>query len=235
MEPFFKFPKTPHIAGSSVVDDDEVLSDLEVTNLLTKTTGIASVVIQEKVDGANVSVHFEQEWQPILQKRSGVIGQGEKAQYNVFREWAYNHMEALWAVLGSKYCLFGEWLWCQHCVSYDKLPDFFIAFDILNKETNEYLSHTEFMEMIGDRFQVVPLIKKWNLEEAKKIKFSVEILKLVNGKSQYSKSESQEGCYIRFESEEKVLFRAKLRRKNFVCGRLDFDTRIVNNKLEDGK
>jgi hypothetical protein len=94
MEPFFKFPKTPHIAGSSVVDDDEVLSDLEVltsfsefvackyllklqvTNLLTKTAGIASVVIQEKVDGANVSIHFEEEWQPILQKRSGVIGQG---------------------------------------------------------------------------------------------------------------------------------------------------------------
>jgi hypothetical protein len=60
-------------------------------------------VIQEKVDGANVSIHFEEEWQPILQKRSGVIGQGEKAQYNVFREWAYTHMEALWTILGSKY------------------------------------------------------------------------------------------------------------------------------------
>jgi hypothetical protein len=29
-ETFYKFPKTPHISGSSTVDDDEVLSDLEV-------------------------------------------------------------------------------------------------------------------------------------------------------------------------------------------------------------
>jgi hypothetical protein len=34
MEAFFKFPKTPHIAGSSVVDDDEVMSDLEVSHFI---------------------------------------------------------------------------------------------------------------------------------------------------------------------------------------------------------
>jgi hypothetical protein len=74
-----------------------------VANLLTKTAGISAIVIQEKVDGANVSIHFKSEWDPIIQKRSGVIGQGEKAQYNVFRDWVYNNMEPLFKILGTEY------------------------------------------------------------------------------------------------------------------------------------
>jgi hypothetical protein len=27
---FYEFPKTPHMAGSAVVDDDEVISDAQV-------------------------------------------------------------------------------------------------------------------------------------------------------------------------------------------------------------
>ena len=60
-----------------VVDDDEVVP-------LSILSG-KYVTIQEKVDGANVSVHFEQEWQPICQKRSGIINTGERPQYDVFR------------------------------------------------------------------------------------------------------------------------------------------------------
>jgi hypothetical protein len=63
----------------------------------------------------------------------------------------------------ARYCLFGEWLWCTHCVSYDKLPDFFIAFDILDKAANEFVCHAKFLDMVGDRFQVVPLLKKYTV------------------------------------------------------------------------
>lgn len=31
--------------------------------------------------GANVGVHFDREWEPIIQKRGGIIGFGEKPQY----------------------------------------------------------------------------------------------------------------------------------------------------------
>lgn len=52
--------------------------------------------------------------------------------------------------------------------------------------------------------QSVPLLKIIPTEEAKKMKFSIEIQKLLNVKSKYSQKEFQEGCYIRFESNEKV-------------------------------
>lgn len=87
-EQFYKFPKTPHVTGSSVVDEDQVMSlnDIKILlNGLSKNGQQIKLLLQEKVDGANVSVHFEREWEPIMQKRSGIIGSSEKPQYDVFR------------------------------------------------------------------------------------------------------------------------------------------------------
>ncbi len=104
---FFKYPKTVHMSGSSVVDDDVVVNPNDWKILLKNGIG-KKIVVQEKVDGANVGVHFEQEWMPIIQKRSGLVGTSEKPQYDVWRNWCYENMEALWEVLGTQYCLFGE-------------------------------------------------------------------------------------------------------------------------------
>lgn len=81
---FFPFPRTPHLAGSAVVDDDEVVDEAALRYLLEDSAGAATsdkdegltVVVQEKMDGTNVSVYFEDEWQPVLQKRSGIISSG---------------------------------------------------------------------------------------------------------------------------------------------------------------
>ena len=54
-EKFYKFPKTPHIEGSCVVDDDQVLTKGDFKTLVGRKT---TLVVQEKVDGANVSVYF---------------------------------------------------------------------------------------------------------------------------------------------------------------------------------
>lgn len=92
---FYKFPKTPHLVGSSTVDDDQILSKADLKAFASN----CYVVIQEKVDGtlilyphaprvncfslisgANVGVHFDREWEPVIQKRGGIIGSGEKPQ-----------------------------------------------------------------------------------------------------------------------------------------------------------
>jgi hypothetical protein len=111
---FYKFPKTDHVSGSSVVDDDNVMSlnQLQMVGkrIIIQVKDLIRLLsnLKEKVDGANVSVHFEEEWQPIIQKRSGVLSTKEKPQYDVFRNWVYENMETLWKVLENRYCLFGE-------------------------------------------------------------------------------------------------------------------------------
>lgn len=80
---FYRFPKTLHLEGSDIVDDDQFVSFSSLrSSILNQKT---KLVIQEKVDGANVGIHFEQEWEPIMQKRSDLLQTKEKPQYDVFK------------------------------------------------------------------------------------------------------------------------------------------------------
>jgi hypothetical protein len=229
-ETFIPFPKTPHLKGSAVVDDDESVGAAEL-GLAFK--GASRLVVQEKVDGANVSAHFEQEWVPILQKRSGIIAQAEKQQYNVFRDYIFEHMESLFSVLSTRFCLFGEWLWNQHAVSYDDLPSYLLIFDVYDKETKEWLSRNRIEELFKDHldeFHLVPNLATFevgNIDNRQDMAAAVS--SLLKRKSTFS-TEDQEGVYVRVEDETKVVYRAKLRRATFTPGREDFN-RIINNKL----
>jgi len=228
---FIAFPKTPHLSGSAVVDDDQTVSISDLGTFL-KTS--QRLVVQEKVDGANVSVHFEYEWVPVLQKRSGLIGQSEKAQYNVFRDYVFEHMESLFSVLSTRYCLFGEWLWNQHAVCYDSLPSYLLIFDIYDKETQEWLARARVEEIFAsyaEEFHLVPNLASFDLPDTTNSasNISLHIDSLLKRRSNYS-NEDQEGVYIRVEDTTKVVYRAKLRRATFTPGREDFN-RIVNNKL----
>jgi len=179
------------------------------------------------------SVHFEEEWNPILQKRSGLILQGERPQYNLFRDYVFSNLEMFWNICGTQYCVFGEGLWQQHGVGYDKLPDFFVVFDVLDKKTGNFLGYEKVKTLIGDRLTLVPLILELNVDKSadQGTKLREEIKSKLNVVSHYGK-EQQEGLYVRFEDDEKVLYRAKIRRKTFTSGRTDFDTNPVKNKLK---
>jgi len=61
------------------------------------------------------------------------------------------------------YCLFGEWLWCQHSVSYDALPSYLITFDIFDKNNDVFLSTGRIAEIIQDRLPIVPIVREWNV------------------------------------------------------------------------
>jgi len=94
--------RTPHVAGSATVDDDEVLPASQLATAGSSFKGATRVVIQEKVDGANVGIHFEEQWSPIVQKRGGIVGASEKPQYSVFRDWVFAHLELLWDILQDR-------------------------------------------------------------------------------------------------------------------------------------
>jgi RNA ligase len=165
----FRFPKTPHAGlganapeedrqacASDVVDDDATVPLADVIRGACdaargghgrgggdNTVGLLRVVVQEKVDGANVGVHFGPggEWDLVVQKRSGEIeGRQSHAQFEKFKGWCWEHAELLWPELGNRYVLFGEWLYQTHGVAYDQLSHLFLAFDVLDKEEGQFWS-----------------------------------------------------------------------------------------------
>ena len=203
------------------MDDDQTM-DLKSCDALLKRCDRA--VLQEKVDGTNVGLHFEQDWIPVCQKRSGLILKGEHEQYVRFRDWVNENLEELWNALGKKYVLFGEWIMYTHGVEYDNLKSFFVAFDLYDKDQDCFLSCDKMKEIVGDVVEIVPLVTdKWNGD--------VKGLSSLVQKSKYSSKEIAEGLYIRFEKDGKVMERLKFRRKTFTAGRDDFFTNAKKNKL----
>ena len=49
------------------------------------------------------------------------------------KQWANAHRDAFYEVLGSRYIMYGEWMYAKHSVFYDALPHYFLEFDVLDR------------------------------------------------------------------------------------------------------
>lgn len=134
--PLIKYPRTPHLAGSRLQPGDEDLSQIPFSALAGR-----HLVVEEKVDGANTAVSFGRDGALRLQSRGHYLTGGYRERhYDLFKQWAAIHRDALYSALGSRYILYGEWLYAKHTVYYDRLPHYFLEFDVLDRETGAYLS-----------------------------------------------------------------------------------------------
>jgi len=118
----------------------------------------------------------------------------------------------LWSLLGADYVLFGEWLWSLHSVPYNTLPDYFIAFDILEKKTGKFLSYTKVQKLLEGKIQLVPLLWEGKVTTDLPTKLNSLIIKSKFG------DDKAEGVYLRIESDEYVIHRFKMRRESFKPG-----------------
>jgi len=99
------------------------------------------VVVEEKLDGANVGVGFDADGTLRLQSRGHyLVGGPRERQFARFKAWAAEVRAELWERLGSRYVMYGEWLYAKHTVFYDALPHLFCEFDVLDRETGVFLS-----------------------------------------------------------------------------------------------
>ncbi len=119
------------------------LSDAETNRLLG-----GNVVITEKCDGANTAI-IKHKGQFRLQKRGSLVDVGEHPQFNMFKAWSQINYEKL-NKIPDNIVLYGEWMWAKHTIPYDKLPDWFLAFALYNKETNSYEHRDDLVRLCDD-------------------------------------------------------------------------------------
>jgi ATP-dependent RNA circularization protein (DNA/RNA ligase family) len=137
MTDFFRFPHTPHLAwlGSGTPRDDKVLSVADADALLS-----GEVVIEEKLDGANLGVSVDEDGRLRLQNRGQYLVPPFGGQFSRATAWMERHQERLAPTLGDELMLFGEWCAARHSVVYDHLPDWFIAFDLYDRPAGRFWS-----------------------------------------------------------------------------------------------
>jgi ATP-dependent RNA circularization protein (DNA/RNA ligase family) len=215
MSGFIKFPRTFHIPGSKLSKSDKYLGSEDVRRLFK-----GPVHVSEKVDGANVSVHCSGDGQFLLQKRSGVITEDhEHFQYNAFRDWVYSNYDKL-KKLPLNLVLFGEWLKCTHSVKYTKLPDYFLLFDVYDKEAKKWLG-------VPERDRVAKSLGIHIVPEIAEKKLVIEDIPGFIKKSFFS-DQIMEGVIIRNGANG---IRGKYVRGDFVQGNIHWDEKLEFNGL----
>lgn len=205
IEDYYKFPSTSHLAilGENVVRVDKVMSERERNDFLSR-----ELVIEEKVDGANLGISFDSSGNIRLQNRGSYLNAPYQGQWKKLSEWLTPKNDLLFEVLQDKLILFGEWCYAQHSVYYNRLPDWFLGFDIFHKKDLKFFSCQRRDEIFNNAgISGVPLIKKGH--------FSLEDLTSLLSKSCLG-DESAEGIYLRFDDGDWLGNRAKLVRPEFI-------------------
>lgn len=202
---FFKFPSTPHLAllGDTAVRDDKVLSELERDEFL-----LHELAVEEKVDGANLGISFDACGNVRVQNRGGYLLFPFSGQWKKLSEWLSPRTDALFEYLTDRHILFGEWCYAQHSVIYDRLPDWFLGFDIFDKVSAKYFSCARRDDMLLTLgISKIPMIKRGH--------FSLLELNSLLSQSRLSANPA-EGLYLRFDQGDWLAQRAKLVRPAFI-------------------
>lgn len=201
----FKFPSTPHLLNSNVIDirKDKIMSSAEVKEMLSK-----EVIVEEKIDGANLGISFNSYGDMILQNRGKIIAPPLTGQWVGINKWINKKIDSLFDTLSDQYIIFGEWCFATHSIYYDRLPDLFLGFDVFDKKENIFLD----INSRNDIFKIcsitpVPLLSIGQFTIS-------EIYEMITV-SAFSTNKS-EGVYLKQENEKKVIKRAKIVRDDFI-------------------
>lgn len=219
------------------------------------------VVVEEKLDGSNTGLSFDGKGGLRLQSRGHVLAGGPRErQYALLKAWSEVHRGWLRETLGTRYVLYGEWLYALHSVFYDALPHYFFEFDILDLERGLFLSTPARRRMLeGGPVRSVPVLyegpfpgigalpgfigpslyrtPRWRearREAAMQAGMDPDVLA-----AQTDDSDDAEGLYIKIEEGDETTGRAKWVRRSFTARILESGTHwhdrpLIPNRLLPG-
>lgn len=147
MSPLLKSPRTTHLVGSGIPGSGDVSERLRWEDVCGRF-----VVLEEKIDGSEVSFHFDADANLIGRERANVIDLsvrgGAERHLDGFKDWLALRADAFFERIEDRYVVYAEWCALAHCIIYDRLPDYFIECDVQDKLTGEFLSTERRMDLL---------------------------------------------------------------------------------------
>jgi hypothetical protein len=236
-----KYPRTRHIAGSRLQPGDADLAQVPFSALAGRAR-----VVEEKLDGANVSVSFDADGDLVLQSRGHALAGGPRErQFDRLKTWAAVHRNALEGALSDRYVMYGEWLYAKHTVYCNALPHWPLEFDVLDRRCGELLDTDGRRALLrGLPIRSVPVVHRGPMRDARGLRdmigsslyrtaawrqrlrdqaatreLDVELVL-----RQTDPDDAAEGLYIKHERDGRVVGRYKLIRASFLQSVPDSET-----------
>lgn len=201
--------------------DDLLYTKNEIENFLNY-----KITIEEKIDGANLGIFIEN-GEIIIQNRSHFITPSYHPQFALIGDWLNENQYDIRKIINNNnWILYGEWLYAKHSIVYTNLPDYFVLFDIYDRDIDKFLSRDVVEKLIlGTNINLINKISEgvYKYTELNKIE------NLAYSKSKYYDG-PVEGVYLRiYDDDNKYLKeRAKIVRHNFLE---EGDKHWTHNKL----
>ena len=254
MQPILKkYPRTRHLETSRFQHGDHDMEAVAFADVRGQF-----LVVEEKMDGANSGVSFDEQGRLLLQSRGHYLAGGPRERhFDLFKQWANSHAEDLYLALGERYIMYGEWLYAKHTCFYDRLPHYFMEFDIHDREADLFLSTARRRTMLAG----LPVVSVAVLWEGRPQRLT-EVTKLVAPSlfkspqwrerlveagaaagvpaaqvlAETDGHDAMEGIYIKVEDDDRVLDRLKWVRPSFLSSLAEsgshwLDRPIVANRL----
>ena len=207
MSEFFRFPHTPHLAwlGKGEPRDDKVLSQAEAKAFLA-----GPVLLEEKVDGANLGFSVGRDGLLRAQNRGQYLTRPLTGQFARLNDWLAMHEEDLFDVLGESLILFGEWVAAVHSLEYPDLPDYFLVFDVYDRSEKKFWSSAR-------RDALVAKLGLCRIHEIGRGHYPLGVIEqLLRSSTSAYRHGACEGVYLRREDDNWLIARAKLVHPDFV-------------------
>lgn len=158
------------------------------------------IVIQEKIDGSNASIRYDEE-SGTLKAFSRRLELNSENTLNGFWDYVQSlNTIAFKEVLGSRYIVFGEWMGAKHAIKYpEDVYEKFWMFDVWDIQTEQYLPYEETRAFYGrliacgnkgKKFNFVPVFYIGKFESWEK---TMELV----GKTEVGAEPSGEGIVIK--------------------------------------
>lgn len=204
MNEYFKFPSTQHIflPKEEIIRKDKVMPEKDIAEMLKQ-----EITVEEKIDGANLGISFDNDGKLRLQNRGNWLLPPFKGQWEKLRQWIDQRQDTLFDIILNKYILFGEWCYATHSVFYNKLPDYFIGFDLYDKEVEKFLS-------VERRNELLNCMGITIIHQCARGRYTLQELMSFFCKSYYG-NDMCEGIYLRWDEDKWLKKRAKLVRYDF--------------------
>ncbi len=243
-----KYPRTAHLEGSRLQSGDEDLEQVPFKSIIGKI-----IAVEEKCDGANSAISFDRSGELLLQSRGHyLMGGAREKHFDLFKQWATIHQRAFYEVLGTRYIVYGEWMYAKHSVYYDSLTHYFQEFDILDRESGTFLDTPSRHSLLADLPIIsVPVLRRGSFKKINDLTSLIgpsnyihedHLERLIqycqeNGLdanttcSETDPTMLMEGLYLKIEDDGKVVGRLKYVRHSFLQQVLESGTHWLNRPI----
>lgn len=224
------YPRTRHLPWKANAKRDDLIASEKEAKVIFESD---NVFVEEKIDAASVGITILDE-QPVIRNRNHILNKSfaaktpAKMQFASIWNWFYEHQEMFKDLfeLAGPVTLYGEWMWAVHGLEYDKLPAYFIPYDLFD-HTDMHYKHTAFARqcLTNAGFATVPLLHQGKVQSYEQLEA------LANGPSPFTTLSPREGIYIKITDGKQIIQRFKMVRQDFIQGEHWSKKQIKRNRL----